>query len=93
MKQSVLMKRELIIQKWIFYNLRFKVVQFFEGNGKDSLLDVVLISGLLGLECLGQVTKRVQDKQCLGQVFCIRELALFLFLAADLQGFFKMCWY
>lgn len=48
---------------------------------------------LLSLERLGQAMKRVQDKQCLGQVLCIRELALFLFLAADLQGFFKTCWY
>lgn len=29
----------------------------------------------------------------LGQVLCIRDLALFLFLAAYLQGFIKMCWY
>lgn len=48
---------------------------------------------LLSLERLGQAMKRVQDKQCLGQVLCIRELALFLFLAADLQGFIKTCWY
>lgn len=32
-------------------------------------------------ECLGQVLNRLQDKQCLGQVFGIRDLALFLFLA------------
>ena len=48
---------------------------------------------LLSLGRLGQAMKRVQDKQCLGQVLCIRELALFLFLAADLQGFFRTCWY
>lgn len=88
------MKGALIIQEWIFYNLRLEVVYFWGGNGKDSLLVSALIPGRLSLfECLGRVIKRVQDKQCLGQVFCIRELALFLFLAADLQGFFKMCWY
>lgn len=36
---------------------------------------------------------RLQDMQGVGEVFCIKELALFIFLAADLQGFFRMCWY
>lgn len=40
-----------------------------------------------------RTSDRVQDKPRPGQVFCIRELALFLFLAADLQGCFRMCWY
>lgn len=99
--QKILCAPPLPLSSAILLMIRISVAQgcffffFFSKLSSPDYNNDSLCSwkSMVSPKCLGQVINGVQAKQCLGQVFCIRDLALFLFLAAYHQGFIKMCWY